>query len=103
MRKVTKLVALFVVPDSRLPRGGGKKPAGRVGRRFDPGSCTRGPVGLSAMRVESVLKASPIPLTPLAFRALVRRFDGGEGGLEEPYRIAARRWEKMEEPSALSQ
>jgi hypothetical protein len=47
-----------------VPRGGGKKPAGRVGRRFDPGSCTRGPVGLSAMRVESVLKASPIPPTP---------------------------------------
>src|SRR5919112_6287579 len=40
-----------------VPRGGGKKPAGRVGRRFDPGSCTRGPVGLSAMGIHAVSTA----------------------------------------------
>jgi hypothetical protein len=55
------------------------------------------------MRAQAVLKASPIPLTPLAFRALVRRFDGGEVGFEEPYSIAARGWEKMKDPSAMIQ
>ena len=64
--------------------------AGRGSRSFDPRLCTRDPVGLSPMSVQAVLKACPISLIPLAFRALVRHFDGGEGGFEQPYSIAAR-------------
>jgi hypothetical protein len=55
------------------------------------------------MRVQAALKASPILLGPLAFRALVRRFDGGAGGFEEPYSVATRYWEKMEDPTAMIQ
>jgi hypothetical protein len=59
------------------------------------------PVGLPSRWVQAVLKASPISLTPLAFTNLSIGYNDVEGGFEEPYSIAARRWEKMEDPSAL--
>jgi hypothetical protein len=42
------------------------------------------------MRVQAVVKGSPILPTPLAFRALVLGFNDVEDGFEEPYSIAAR-------------
>jgi hypothetical protein len=56
---------------------------------------------LASRWVQAVLKASPISLTPLAFTNLSIGYNDVEGGFEEPYSIAARRWEKMEDPSAL--
>jgi hypothetical protein len=50
-----------------------------------PRSSPRGSVGLASMRVQAVVKGSPILPTPLAFRA--RSFFGfndDEDGFEEP-------------------
>jgi len=53
------------------------------------------------VRVQAVLKASPISSTLWYSEHSFVGFDGGEGGFEEPYSIAARYWEKMQDPSAL--
>jgi hypothetical protein len=55
------------------------------------------------MRVGAVLKASPIPLTPLAFRTSFVGFNDVEDGFEQPYSITTRSWEKMEDSSAMIQ
>jgi hypothetical protein len=52
---------------------GGKNQAGRgIRSSHTPASCQRR-VGLASMRVQAVVKCSPILPTPLAFRALGRR------------------------------
>ncbi len=53
---------------------GGTGPGRGSRQEIQPRGPLQGPVGLPSMRVQAVLKASPILLTPLAFRALVRRF-----------------------------
>jgi hypothetical protein len=76
---------------------------GRGSRRFDPRSVARGPVGLTEVCVEAVLKASPILPTPLDAEHSFVGFDGGEGGFEEPDSNTARGREKIVDPSAIFQ
>ena len=58
----------------------GKKAGG--GRRFDPRSARRAPVGLSSVCVQAVCRAYPIPSAPLALKGPFCGYNDRQEGFE---------------------
>ena len=69
------------IPPQPLPYSGGKDRLG-VGRSYDPRSAARGPVGLSPMRVQAVLKARTSPLGRKAAESPILGYEDVQSGFE---------------------
>jgi hypothetical protein len=77
-----------------LSSGGVKQLKAGVGRRFDPRSATRGPVGLPSMWVQGVSRAPVIPLGLWALEGPLCGQEGVGGGFE-PSSPACQRLERL--------
>ena len=78
----------------QVPRG-----RGGVGRRFDPRSATRGPVGLSEVCVEAAFKARSNLLGPTFAEEVILGYKRAQGGFERSWSLRRPRQEENDVPN----